>query len=103
MTHSCSRARLEYIFTCLLPPLSPDTKVLDVGSRLGAVLFGAFHLTPALDIVGVEMNEDHCGIARDAVAKFKMDKRVRYVRKHYYVLTTVNDSASAVIFHVFFS
>ena len=77
VTHSCSRARLEYLFTSLLPPLAPDAKILDVGSRLGAVLFGAFHLTVAGDIVGVEMNGEHCAVAEGVVKEFGMGYRIR--------------------------
>jgi hypothetical protein len=39
VTHSCSRERAEFIFRSLLPPI-PGKTVVDVGSRLGAVLYG---------------------------------------------------------------
>nr|CAD7397821.1 unnamed protein product [Timema poppensis] len=39
ISHSLSRTRLKYIFQAMLPPLEYLT-LLDVGSRLGAVLYG---------------------------------------------------------------
>lgn len=56
MTHSCSRDRLEYIFTSLLPPLD-GKRILDVGSRLGAVLYGAYVFSDAAQIAGIEINK----------------------------------------------
>ena len=35
------------MFTQLLPELTAESVVLDVGSRLGAVLYGAYLFTPA--------------------------------------------------------
>jgi hypothetical protein len=56
VTHSCSRDRLEYIFTSLLPPLD-GKRILDVGSRLGAVLYGAYVFSDAAQIAGIEINK----------------------------------------------
>ncbi len=75
ITHSCSRARLEYIFTCLLPPLKEKT-VLDVGSRHGAVLFGAAAFTEAKRIHGIEINEEFVEVSQRAVRKFSLNNRI---------------------------
>ncbi|CAL4066717.1 unnamed protein product, partial [Meganyctiphanes norvegica] len=40
ISHSASRERLAYIFRALLPPIPEETLLLDIGSRLGAVLYG---------------------------------------------------------------
>jgi len=40
ISHSASRERLAYIFRALLPPIPEDAVLLDIGSRLGAVLYG---------------------------------------------------------------
>ncbi|KAF2349496.1 S-adenosyl-L-methionine-dependent methyltransferase [Trinorchestia longiramus] len=40
ISHSASRERLAYVFRALLPPVPEDAIVVDVGSRLGAVLYG---------------------------------------------------------------
>lgn len=44
ITHSCGRDDLEFIFEALLPDLNGKL-ILDVGSRIGAVLFGAYIYT----------------------------------------------------------
>ena len=67
------------MFTCLLPPLPEDSRFLDVGSRFGPVLFAAHLFTKVKRITGVEMNEDHCKIAKEAVDTLKMGDRIRYV------------------------
>jgi hypothetical protein len=39
ISHSLSREKLSFVFKSVLPPLRNKT-VLDIGSRLGAVLYG---------------------------------------------------------------
>ena len=53
MTHSCSREDLEFIFHALLPDLSGGKVILDIGSRIGAVLFGAYVLSNSSAIIGI--------------------------------------------------
>jgi len=75
ITHSCSRDRLEYIFTSLLPPLQGKT-VIDIGSRIGAVLYGAYYYSGATKILGIEMNSDMCRLQRSVVEKYKLGDRI---------------------------
>jgi len=77
ITHSCSKDVLEIIFTSLLPELPPDAVVLDVGSRLGAVIYGAYLFTPAKYIVGLEMNSELCQLQSQVCQKFAMTDRVQ--------------------------
>lgn len=76
VSHSFAASELEFIFAVLLPDLTGKS-VLDVGSRLGAVLFGAFYFSSAKDIIGVEMDEDFCRIAGDMAKKHGMAERVK--------------------------
>lgn len=47
ISHSASRERLAYVFRALLPPVPEDAIILDIGSRLGAVLYGvSYSLLP---------------------------------------------------------
>ena len=69
VTHSCSREDLEFIFNVLLPDLTGKT-LLDVGSRFGAVMFGAGIFSNASKIIGIEMNPDMAAIAQKCLAKF---------------------------------
>ena len=79
ITHSASKESLELIFTSLLPPLNESSVVLDVGSRLGAVLYGAYFYTPSKAIIGIEMNEDLCQLQARTIAKFSMMDRISVV------------------------
>ncbi|XP_015521769.2 uncharacterized protein LOC107225726 isoform X1 [Neodiprion lecontei] len=75
ISHSMSKDGLYHIFNNMLPALEGKT-VLDVGSRLGAVLYGAYVYTDARKIIGVEMNEEFCKLQSDIIRKYEMDKRV---------------------------
>ena len=48
--------------------------ILDIGSRLGAVLFGAYIHSQAEKIVGVEMNAELCQIALQTCSQFRMNE-----------------------------
>ena len=78
ITHSCSKERLEYIFSGLLPPLQGKT-VIDIGSRVGAVLYGAFYYSEAKKIIGIEINSDLCKLQTEIVQSFKLSERISVV------------------------
>jgi len=78
ITHSCSKERLQFIFSELLPPLQGKS-LLDIGSRLGAVLYGAYYLSQASRIVGVELNEDLCRLQQEMVQTYALGDRVSIV------------------------
>lgn len=73
VSHSFSSWELKWLFTKVLPPL--DNKViLDVGSRLGCVLYAAAEYTNASKIIGVELNEEFCSLQQSIVEQYKYDK-----------------------------
>lgn len=74
ITHSCSKARLRNIFN-MLPSLVGKT-LIDIGSRIGAVLWGAYCYSHAAKIVGVEINADLCSLQRAVVEKFRLADRI---------------------------
>jgi len=78
ITHSCSKERLEFIFCGLLPPLDGKT-VIDIGSRIGAVLYGAYYYSKAAKIIGVEMNSELCRVQGEMVEMHKLSDRVSVV------------------------
>ena len=78
ITHSMAREDLEFIFEGLLPDLTGKT-VLDIGSRLGAVLFGAFIHSHAQTILGIEMNAEHCDMANKTCLRFGMNDRIKII------------------------
>ena len=75
ITHSASKQRLEHIFKVALPSLNGKV-IVDVGSRLGAVLYGAYVYSEAKEIIGVEMNNELCKLQLDIIQKFKLGDRM---------------------------
>jgi len=96
VTHSCSVTRLEHMFLSLLPDLSGKT-VLDVGSRIGAVLWGAYHLSKAAKIIGVEINSELCKLQKQVVAEEKMNDRVCILEGDIQKFQTILAKADVVI------
>jgi len=96
ITHSCSHEKIEWIFRGLLPPLK-DKTVLDVGSRLGAVLFGGFHHSKASRLVGVEISAEFCDIANKAVKKHCLDKRIEIINDDVANVPNVVKAANVII------
>jgi len=76
LSHSMSCSQLKYLFKYVLPDLR-GKNVLDVGSRLGAVLYGAYLYSNASNIVGVEITEKLCQIQQAAIEKYQMTDRVQ--------------------------
>lgn len=73
ISHSKSRVQLQYIFKVLLPKDLECKVILDVGSRFGGVLYGAYYYTNASKIIGIELNKECCEIQEKVIAQFKMD------------------------------
>jgi len=75
ISHSASRENLGYIFRTLLPDLK-GKHVLDIGSRFGAVLYGAALHSRASKITGVELNADWVAISSAIIQKYNLQSRV---------------------------
>ena len=78
ISHSFSSWELKWLFTKLLPDLT-DKVILDVGSRLGCVLYAASEYTEAARIVGVEMSQEMCALQQSIVEQYKYSDRVEIV------------------------
>ncbi|KAG8223578.1 hypothetical protein J437_LFUL003042 [Ladona fulva] len=81
ISHSASRGRLLYIFTALLGPLNEKT-ILDVGSRLGAILYGAYLYSTASKIFGIELNKDLCDLQKGIVQKYGFQDRIQVLERN---------------------
>lgn len=79
LSHSFSIPELQFIFQHVLPELTGKTLV-DVGSRLGAVLYGACLYSEATRIVGVEISEEFAQLQSMAVAKYGFGDRVQIIQ-----------------------
>ncbi|CAI4233173.1 unnamed protein product [Auanema sp. JU1783] len=75
ISHSLAPTQLEFIFTKLVPLIKKpqDFKVIDIGSRLGSVIFSAHYFSAGSSCVtGVELNEDLCKIQKEVVEEFNL-------------------------------
>ena len=79
VTHSCSKNTLEYIFRSILPPLNTNHTVLDVGSRLGAVLYGAYLFSGAGKLIGIEVNNELCELQNHVIQTFGFSDRASVI------------------------
>ncbi|XP_028293958.1 uncharacterized protein LOC114456424 isoform X1 [Gouania willdenowi] len=78
ISHSFSVAELQFIFQNVLPDLSNRT-LMDVGSRLGAVLYGGFLYSSASLLLGVEINEEFVRLQNEMLLKYGMTDRAQVV------------------------
>uniref|UniRef100_H2M3M4 Zgc:109986 n=1 Tax=Oryzias latipes TaxID=8090 RepID=H2M3M4_ORYLA len=76
ISHSFSAAELQFLFQNVLPDLSGRTLV-DVGSRLGAVLYGGYVYSSASKLVGLELSGDFVQMQNDMLQKYQMTDRVQ--------------------------
>ena len=75
----------------MLPPLDANQTVLDVGSRLGAVLYGAYLFSGAGKIVGIEVNKDLCDLQNHVIQSFGFSGRTSVIHAD---ITTRSDVIS---------
>ncbi|XP_069008905.1 uncharacterized protein [Embiotoca jacksoni] len=76
ISHSFSVSELQFLFQNVLPDLSGRTLV-DVGSRLGAVLYGGYVYSSASQLLGLELSEDFVRLQNDMLHKYGMANRVQ--------------------------
>ncbi|XP_053290571.1 uncharacterized protein zgc:109986 [Pleuronectes platessa] len=76
ISHSFSVSELQFLFQNVLPDLSGRTLV-DVGSRLGAVLYGGHVYSSASRLIGLELSEDFVRLQNDMLQKYKLNDRVQ--------------------------
>ncbi|XP_056023042.1 uncharacterized protein LOC125649051 isoform X2 [Ostrea edulis] len=76
ITHSASVKQIKYVFRHLLGDLRGKT-LMDVGSRTGAVLYGAYLMSEASCIVGVEIDPTFCQVQNQIISKYQLQDRVQ--------------------------
>lgn len=79
ISHSASVVQLQFLFQVLLKDRIKDKVVLDVGSRLGAVLYAGYLFTDAKKLIGVEMNDYFCKLQRSIIQKHGLQDRIEVV------------------------
>jgi len=80
ISHSSSVDELKTLFTELLPTLMGKS-IIDIGSRLGPVLYAAHFFSDAKKIIGIELNDELCDIQKEIIEKYKMSDKVSVVCK----------------------
>ncbi|KAM6969675.1 uncharacterized protein LKV04_018248 [Tautogolabrus adspersus] len=76
ISHSFSISELQFLFHNVLPDLS-GRMLVDVGSRLGVVLYGGYVFSSASQLVGVELSEEFVKLQNDIVIKYNMTDRIQ--------------------------
>ncbi|XP_026369382.1 uncharacterized protein LOC113266127 isoform X1 [Ursus arctos] len=76
ISHSFSLMELKFIYHHVLPDLSGKVLV-DVGSRLGTVLYGGYLYSSALQLFGVELNGDFCQLQEMVIKKYQFTDRIK--------------------------
>lgn len=78
ISHSFSLMELKFLYLHVLPDLTGKV-VVDVGSRLGAVLFAGYLYSSASQLYGVEMNADFCQLQEMTITKYQFIDRIKVV------------------------
>ncbi|XP_075699796.1 uncharacterized protein LOC142664529 isoform X3 [Rhinoderma darwinii] len=80
LSHSFSILELKFLFHHALPDLSGKT-LLDVGSRLGAVLYAGYVYSSASRLEGVEITAEFCDLQDKIINKYNFSDRIQINRQ----------------------
>lgn len=78
ISHSFSISELQFLFLQALPDLA-GKMVVDVGSRLGAVLYAGYLYSAAVQLVGVEICEEFVKLQTMTVDKYGFSDRIQVI------------------------
>ncbi|XP_014892068.1 uncharacterized protein LOC106949993 [Poecilia latipinna] len=96
ISHSFSVSELQFLFQNVLPDLSGRT-VVDVGSRLGAVLYGGCLYSSASRLIGLEFSEDFVRLQNDTLHKYGLSDRVQVLHADVCTQEVLLQSADVLI------
>ena len=102
ISHSLSIRELEFIFTQALPEAKCELAkscVVDVGSRLGGVLYAACFFASTKEAVGVELNPELCKVQEEALKIFGLRGRARVICDDVRNQLQVISDANVVVLH----
>jgi hypothetical protein len=78
ISHSLSQSDTNF-FMSFLPSLD-DLIFVDVGSRLGSILYSVYYNTSAKKIYGIEFCKYFAMLQKDMISKFNMDDRITIIQ-----------------------
>ncbi|XP_042311909.1 uncharacterized protein LOC121924639 isoform X2 [Sceloporus undulatus] len=96
ISHSFSLMEVKFLYQHVLPDLTGKVLV-DVGSRLGVVLFGGYFYSSASQLYGVEINADFCQLQEAITAKYQLCDRVKVVNADICTQASLLQNADVVI------
>jgi len=102
ISHSLSIRELEFIFKQVLPGAKCELDkscVVDVGSRLGGVLYAACVFANTKAAVGVEMNPELCKVQEEVFKVFGLQSRARVICDDVRMQLQVISDANVVVLH----
>ncbi|KAF9551313.1 hypothetical protein EC957_009197 [Mortierella hygrophila] len=98
ISHSASVVQLQFLFQVLLKgERSAGKVILDVGSRLGAVLYAGHLFTEAKKLIGVEMNDYFCKLQTETVRKHHLQDRIEIVHDNLLNRASLLETADIII------
>ncbi|KAJ8288756.1 hypothetical protein COCON_G00014150 [Conger conger] len=96
ISHSFSALEIRFLFQNVLPDLSGKVLV-DVGSRLGAVLYGGCLYSSAAQLVGVEISAEFTSLQRMVVEKYGFTDRVQVIHADICTQASLLQNADVVV------
>ncbi|KAM6181918.1 uncharacterized protein O8D03_000377 [Erethizon dorsatum] len=96
ISHSFSLVELKFIYHHILPDLSGKILV-DVGSRLGTVLYAGYLYSSAVQLYGVELNGDFCQLQEMVIKKYHFSDRIKVIHADICTQGSLLHSADVVI------
>ncbi|KAI1895597.1 hypothetical protein AGOR_G00107880 [Albula goreensis] len=96
ISHSFSVLELRFLFQNVLPDLSGKVLV-DVGSRLGAVLYGGCLYSSAAQLVGVEISAEFTELQKMIVEKYSFSDRIQIVHSDICAQASLLQNADVVV------
>jgi SAM-dependent methyltransferase len=100
ISHSFSIRELKWIFQNL--PNLKGKQILDIGSRLGPVLYYAYYNSEATSILGVELHPYFSNLQKEVVKKFKMGDRVNVMQADIFDQAKLFETSDVIFMHNIF-
>ncbi|KAK6187731.1 hypothetical protein SNE40_005690 [Patella caerulea] len=98
ISHSTSIKQIKYIFQYLVPDLS-NKNILDVGSRTGGVLYGAYLYSSSRKITGVEIDSSFCELQKQIIEKYNMSDRIQVIEDDIFNQGQLASESDVIVFH----
>ncbi|XP_052594505.1 uncharacterized protein LOC128110759 isoform X2 [Peromyscus californicus insignis] len=96
ISHSFSLMELKFIYHHVLPDLSGKLLV-DIGSRLGTVLYGGYLYSSAAQLCGVELNGEFCQLQEMVIKKYQFSDRIKVLHADICTQGSLLQSADVIV------